>query len=76
MSEPECLLIFVDGLKKSAGAAHAMGHYQENPNWLKVRDLLENLIVQGQKMAISKSMPRSEVLLNLEAREKAARLDS
>jgi hypothetical protein len=70
VNEVEALVGFVDGLKKSAGYAHAMAHYQENTNWLKVRDMLEALIESGQKMAMSKSMPRAEVLRNLDIRQK------
>ena len=69
MSEPETLNYFVDGLKKAAGAAHALAHAQENPNWLKVRDMLESLIERGQRLAISKSMPRQEVLKQLDIRQ-------
>lgn len=75
VSEPEMLVRFVDGLKVAAGSAHQLAHSQENPNWLKVRDMLENLIESGQKMAMSRSMPRADVLANLTIREKANRLD-
>lgn len=71
VSEPEMLIRFVDGLKVAAGSAHQLAHAQENPNWLKVRDLLENLIESGQKMALAKSMPRQEVLRELDIRSKA-----
>lgn len=69
------LLRFVDGLKVAAGSAHQLAHAQENPNWLKVRDMLENLIESGQKMAMAKSMPRQQVLDELVKRELAARQD-
>lgn len=72
VSEPEMLLRFVDGLKIAAGSSHQLAHAQENPNWLKIRDMLENLIESGQKMAMAKSMPRYEVLQELDARAKAA----
>lgn len=64
------LVRFVDGLKVAAGSAHQLAHAQENPNWLKVRDMLENLIEHGQKMAMSKSMPREEVLRQLDIRQR------
>jgi hypothetical protein len=70
VSEPEMLVRFVDGLKVAAGSAHQLAHAQENTNWLKVRDMLEALIESGQKMAMSKSMPRAEVLRNLDIRAK------
>lgn len=69
------LVRFVDGLKVSAGSAHQLAHAQENPNWLKIRDLLENLIETGQKMATAKSMPRQDVLAELAVREQVARTD-
>jgi len=69
------LVRFVDGLKVAAGSAHQLAHAQENPNWLKVRDLLESLIENGQKMAMAKSMPRQEVLKQLNIREKNSRTD-
>lgn len=75
ISEPEMLLRFVDGLKVAAGSAHQLAHAQENPSWLKVRDLLEGLIESGQKLAMSKSMPRQQVLEELIKREKASRTE-
>jgi len=69
------LVRFVDGLKVAAGSAHQLAHAQENPNWLKVRDLLETLIENGQKMATARSMPRQEVLRQLDIREKNSRTD-
>ena len=70
ISEPEMLVRLVDGLKVAAGSSHQLAHSQQNPNWLKVRDLLEGLIVQCQKMVVAKSMPRAEVLRNLDIRQK------
>lgn len=69
ISEPEMLVRFVDGLKIAAGSAHQLAHAQSNPNWLKVRDLLENIMTQGQTLAVSKSMPRQEVLRELDLRQ-------
>lgn len=62
------LVRFVDGLKTAAGSAHQLAHAQSNPNWLKIRDLLENLVESGQKMALAKSMPRQAVLTELDER--------
>lgn len=64
------LVRFVDGLKVAAGSAHQLAHAQSNPNWLKVRDMLEGLIEHGQQMAMSKSMPRQDVLEQLNIRER------
>lgn len=73
ISEPEMLVRFIDGIKIAAGSAHQLAHAQENPNWLKVRDLLESLIESGQKLATSKSMPRQQVLEELAKREVKAK---
>lgn len=69
LNEVEALMYTVDGLKKAAGGAHALAHYQQNPNWLKIRDLLESLIEKCQVLATSKSMPRSDVLAELNQRQ-------
>lgn len=76
ISEPEMLNRFVDGLKTAAGSAHQLAHAQENPSWLKVRDYLENLIEKGQRLAISKSMSRQEVLRQLDVRQSNIPKDS
>lgn len=69
VTEPEMLVRFVDGLKVAAGSAHQLAHAQSNPQWLQVRDLLESLINSGQKLAVSKAMPRQEVLQQLDLRQ-------
>ena len=76
ISEPEMLVRFVDGLKVAAGSSHQLAHAQSNPQWLTIRDLLENLIDQGQKLAVAKSMPRAEVLRQLDIREKEHKFDA
>ncbi len=68
LTEPEILIEFVEGLKRSAGASHALAHAQQNTHWLKIRDLLESLIEKGQVLATSKSMPRSQLLQELNLR--------
>lgn len=70
ISEPEMLVRFVDGLKAAAGSAHQLAHAQENPKWLTVRDKLEMLIMAGQQLAMAKSMPRQQVLAELDIRAK------
>lgn len=69
------LLRFVDSLKAAAGSAHQMAHAQSNPKWLTVRDLLENIIIQGQKLATSKSMPFQQVLRELDVRKNKIKTD-
>jgi hypothetical protein len=61
---------FVDGLKVAAGSAHQLAHAQQNSNWLKVRDILENLIESGQKLAVAKAMPRATLLQEMDIRAK------
>lgn len=75
LTEPECLVEFVDGLKKSAGSAHALAHAQQNSHWLKIRDLLENLIVSGQELAMAKAMPRAVLLDEMKKRQDALHLN-
>lgn len=69
------LVRFVDGLKVAAGSAHQLAHAQSNPNWLKVRDMLETLIDKGQRLALAKAMPRNEVLRQLDIRQSNAPKD-
>lgn len=76
ISEPEMLARFIDGLKVAAGSAHQLAMAQENPKWLQIRDVLEAIIENGRKLAMSKSMPRYQVLEELLKRETAARIDS
>lgn len=71
ISEPDMLVRFVDGLKVAAGSAHQLAHAQENPNWLKIRDMLEVLIDKGQRLALAKAMPREEVLRELDIRKQS-----
>lgn len=94
---PEIFNKFVQGLKVAAGSSHQLAHYQENPNWLTIRDCLEKVIEvgsalptygeqtfpqwfrikelldgmrdKGLKLAISKAMPRYEVLSRLNQRK-------
>lgn len=61
LSEVEVLVELVDGLKKAAGASHALAHYQQKPQWLKIRDNLEVMIVACQELASAKSIPRYQL---------------
>lgn len=70
LSETDCLKGLVDCLKKSAGYAHALGHHQQNPNWLKFRDGFESMMEQVIVLATSKAMPRQQVLDELKSRER------
>lgn len=68
LSEVEVFKELIDGLKRSASSAHALSHYQQNPNWLKVRDNLEIMIVACQELVSAKSLPRQQVLEALDKR--------
>ena len=99
--KPKLFVDFISNLKIAAGSCHQLGLYQENTNFLKMRDNLEkvievgqslptftgnqsglwfsiktsldNMAEQGKRMATSKGMKRSDVLVELALREKAAR---
>lgn len=102
--QPALFTDFIGGIKVAAGSAHQLFHAQENPKWLKIRDILEGvievgqnlpvhtenqahlwkrikesldvMILKGSNLFVSKPMVRHEVLLELEKREKSARLDT
>ena len=70
MSEPEALLVFMDGLAKAASAANTLAHMQQRPAWLHVRDLLEGVRTKGTQLATMSPTPRKDVLEQLERRRK------
>ena len=49
---PKVLVEFVEGIKTAAGSAHALAHYQANPKWLDIRDILENIITIGEGIPV------------------------
>jgi hypothetical protein len=55
----------IDSIKRAAGYAHALGHYQSNPTWFSMRDKFENMIEPLQKLVTAKAMSRTEVLDHL-----------
>lgn len=71
-NEPELLLGFMDAMKRGASYANGMAHAQANPNWLMVRDILEQVRGQAIKMATNKAVPRQDVLKLLDSRTKMA----
>lgn len=46
--KPELFVDFIDGLKVAAGSSHQLAHAQMNPQWLDLRNLLEQVIEVGQ----------------------------
>lgn len=42
--KPGLFVDFIEGIKVAAGSAHQLGHAQENPKWLDMRDILENIV--------------------------------
>jgi hypothetical protein len=61
-SESETLLRFMDAMKQAAGCAHQLAHMQQNPNWLRIRDLLEGVRQQASKIGAGRSVPRQAIL--------------
>lgn len=66
LSEHELLLEFMDGLKRAASAAGGMAHYQHNPGWLMVRDMLESCRHNGMAMASKRPLSRQQTLNGLD----------
>lgn len=46
--KPNLFVEFIQGLKVAAGSAHQLALYQENPNFLDIRDKIEKVIEVGQ----------------------------
>lgn len=68
-SEPQILIRFMEAMKQAAGCAHQLAHAQQNPAFLLVRDSCEALRQTSMRMAVSKPVPRKEVLAMLDRRE-------
>jgi beta-phosphoglucomutase-like phosphatase (HAD superfamily) len=67
INEPEALMRFMEGLKQAAGSAHILAHAQQNPGWLKIRDLLEATRAQGTKMAVRTPLSRQAARESIDA---------
>lgn len=50
VDKPALFIDFIDGLKVAAGSAHQLAMAQENPNFLTIRDTLEQIIEVGQQL--------------------------
>lgn len=48
VEKPTLFVEFINGLKVAAGSAHQLAIYQENPNFLSIRDKIEAVIEVGQ----------------------------
>lgn len=48
--KPTLFVEFIGGLKVAAGSAHQLAVYQENPNFLSLRDKIEAVIEVGQNL--------------------------
>lgn len=46
-NKPQIFLDFIESIKIAAGSAHQLAHARENPKWLDMRDILENIITMG-----------------------------
>jgi hypothetical protein len=64
-TESEALIRFMDAMRSASGCAHQLAHMQQNPGFLKIRDLLEGVRTQAATMATRKSVPRLTVLESL-----------
>lgn len=49
-SKPKIFTEFLNSLKVAAGSCHQLAHYQENPHFLDLRDLIERCIEVGQTL--------------------------
>lgn len=65
-TEQEMLMRFMEGLKQAAGSAGQLGHAQHNPGWFKIRDLLEQVRMNGAKMATSRPITHQEAIQMLD----------
>lgn len=50
INKPKLFVDFIHELKCAAGSAHQLGIYQENPNFLTLRDKIEAVIEVGQNL--------------------------
>lgn len=50
--KPGIFIEFINGLKVAAGSAHQLAIYQENPNFLSIRDKIEAVIDVGQTLPV------------------------
>lgn len=48
--KPRIFVEFIDGLKVAAGSAHQLAMAQSNPNFLGIRDTIEQVIKVGQNL--------------------------
>lgn len=67
--EPEALIRLLEGLRQASGSAHQLAHMQRNPQWLQIRDMLEAVRYNCQKLAQRRSLPNGEVLTLLDRRQ-------
>lgn len=70
--KPTLFVEFIAELKVAAGSAHQLAIYQENPNWLSVRDTIEGVIDIGQTTPIFTSAQAGQWLVIKQSLERMA----
>lgn len=61
LTEHECIMRFVEGLKMSADAARMLGHMQRNSDFLGVSQIIEEISKNGARLATSKAMSEANL---------------
>lgn len=54
VNKPRIYADFIEGIKVAAGSAHQLAQTRESPKWLKIRDILELVIVISQELPVAK----------------------
>ncbi len=69
ITEADSIRFFCDGLNKSVSAAKEMASYAQDPSWLEIGTMLNEMRISGLKLSRMRSMSRIETLqaLNLKS---------
>ena len=70
LSEPQVLMVVLEGLKQAASGSRVMGQMQSRPQWFAVSDLLEGVRTRVAALATMSPTPHAEVIKQLHARNK------
>lgn len=68
-TEKEAISRFNEGLLKAVARAKQLAHAQKTNDWLKIAKGLEEIRVNGLKMATGKPLTRQQVLEKTERRQ-------
>lgn len=69
-TEKEAISRFNEGLLKAVSRAKQLGHAQKSNSWLTIAMRLEEIRVNGMRMATSKPLTRQQVLDLTDRRQK------